>query len=98
MEVKLYSILLIYFIIGGIIMFFVNRNKEAAFRKNNWLKYFVYLILINLLFVSILVHSVYFSYLSVVIIILGFYEISKLIYISKKYKVLSNNILSKNNY
>jgi len=87
MEIKLYIILLIYFIIGGIVMFFVNRNKEVAFRKNNWLKYFVYLILINLLFVSILVDSIYFSYISVIIIILGLFEISRLFYISKKYKV-----------
>lgn len=86
MEIKLYFILLIYFMIGGIMMYFVNRKKELAFRKHNWLKYFVYLVLINLLFASILFKPISFSYISIAIIFFGFFEISKLTYNSKKFK------------
>jgi len=80
MEIKLYILLLFYFLVGGIIMFYVNKNKDSKFRKNNWLKYFVYFILVNLLFVSVLVNSIFFHYVSIVILILGYYEIFKMTY------------------
>lgn len=87
MEIKLYIFLLVYFTIGGVIMLFITKNKEVAFRKKNWLKYFVYLIIINLLFGSILFAPILFHYLTVFILVLGFYEIFRLIYQSKKLMV-----------
>ena len=75
MEIKLYILLLVYFLLGGISMFFVNRNKDAGYRKNNWLKYVVYFVLVNMLFVSILINSRYFHYISILILVLGYYEI-----------------------
>ncbi len=86
MEIKLYILLLSYFILGGIIMTFTNRNKTPSFRKNNWLKYSVYFIIVNLLFVTILLESFYFHILSILILALGYYEIVKLIYFSKNIK------------
>ncbi len=87
MEIKLYILILVYFTIGGVSMIFITKNKETAFRKKNWLKYFVYLVIMNLLFVSIIFDPILFHYLAVFILVLGFYEISRLIYQSKKLMV-----------
>lgn len=87
MEIKLYVLLLIYFLIGAFIMLYVNKNKDNKFSKNNWLKYFVYFILVNLLIVSIIIDSIFFYYVCILIVTLGYYEIVKIIYNSGKIKV-----------
>lgn len=90
MEIKIYITLLAYFLLGGIIMFFVTRNKNDEFKKKNWLKYFVYLIIINVLFISIFINPTYFAFLCVFIIILGLYEILSLSF--KTRKIISGGI------
>lgn len=80
MELKLYVILLIYFLLGGVVMARVNRNKAPADKKQNWLKYFVYLVIVNALFVAILFWPQLFHVLCLIIIVLGFYELLNLTY------------------
>ena len=59
-------------------MYFSNKRKDPSFRRNNWIKYIVYFGIVNLLFVSIMVNSRFFHYLSIVIVIVAYYEIFKL--------------------
>lgn len=86
MEIKLYIILVVYFLVGGIVMAIVNKGKEPSFKKKNWVKYFVYLIIVNVLFIFILFWPALFHLLCLVIIAFGFYEILKLTYQLKKAK------------
>lgn len=87
MEIKLYGLLVFYFFVGGIIMFYVNKNKDRKYRQNNWLKYIVYFVLVNVLFVSILIHAIFFHYVFIAILALGYYEIIKNTYDSRNIKV-----------
>lgn len=87
MEHKLYVILLIYFLLGGLIMARVNRNKAPAYKKKNWLKYFVYLLIVNTLFISILFWPLLFHTLCLLILTLGFYELLALVSPFKKVKL-----------
>jgi len=91
MEIKLYLILLIYSLIGGITMIFITKNKETDFRKKNWLKYFVYIFVLNILFITILVIPDYFHYISLIIIAGGFLE---LLFNTFKTKKISTGFIS----
>ncbi|HHC78658.1 MAG TPA: phosphatidate cytidylyltransferase [Flavobacteriia bacterium] len=71
----LYKVLWGYFGLGGVVIYIINKNKTENFKNRNWLKYVVYLLIINSLFVSILIDSRYFAYLCFVIVGMGFYEI-----------------------
>jgi hypothetical protein len=53
MEIKLYIIILVYFLVGGVAMTFINKGKPPEFRKKNWIKYFTYLVIINILFMVV---------------------------------------------
>lgn len=87
MEVSLLIILIIYSVGGGIIMAFVNKNKDVRFQRNNWIKYFVYLLIMALLFGTILIKAIYFHYFGVLILLLGLFEITKLIVSKRKVKL-----------
>lgn len=74
MLIKVYSILLVYFLIGAIGVFFINRkNQSPAQKKERWVKYLVYLFLVNA--VILIIHYEYFLYLSLILVLLGLYEI-----------------------
>ena len=87
MEAKLYLILLSYFLVGGLVMARVTRNKDAAFRKSNWTKYVVYLIIVNALFLSILFWPSLFQLFCLLIIAGGVYEIVALTVKGKQRKL-----------
>lgn len=74
--IDIYIILGIYFFIGGIGIVLINRKKGDAFEKRSrWVKYWVYLIL-----VALVIHTIWFGYfliLSIVLSVIGFYEIFK---------------------
>lgn len=76
METLLYQILIGYFLIGAILIYLSNKRKDTASAKKNWIKYFVYLIIVNALFVSILLEGPYFTWISWGIAILGLGEIT----------------------
>ena len=85
MEQFLYGILGVYFLLGGVLIALVNRKKDATFRKTSWVKYFVYLVLINALFIAILWNKQYFHYAGLVIMAFGLYEILRNMFSSGKY-------------
>ena len=73
-----YIILVVYFLLGFIGLFFINRKKETIEARRSWIKTFVYFIIINIVCLSIIINPVAFRCLAVLIIILGFYELFKL--------------------
>ncbi len=85
MEQLLYGILGIYFVLGGVLIALVNRGKDAAYRKNSWVKYFVYLLIVNALFLAILWNKQYFHYAGLLILAFGLYEILRNTLSSSKY-------------
>jgi phosphatidate cytidylyltransferase len=68
-------------------MFFVNKNKDKKFSKNNWVKYIVYFILINIIFGSIIIDSFIFFYVCILIVTLGYCELIRIIYFSRNIRV-----------
>ena len=77
MELLLYKTLLAYFAFGAVITQIVNRDKLMTIRRKNWLKYFTYLILVNIVFASILMQPSYFPFLADIIILFGALELIK---------------------
>lgn len=93
MEALLYSILLVYFLLGGLIMAKVNQGKDPDFRSQNWLKYVVYLILTNLLFIVIMFWPSRFYLIGYAILALGSFEITRLTYESRDYRTGATTLL-----
>jgi len=78
--------LLFLFILGGIGIFVINLKKEKQERQNAWIKYFVYLLIINILFLSILYCRVLFRALIVLIVLGGGFELIRLQFSSHQLK------------
>ncbi len=73
-----YYIILIYFLLGGIGFYFINRKKEHEVARKSNIKFFTYFLIINILFFSIVINTLAFRYLSILIIGVGFFEIFRL--------------------
>lgn len=71
-------ILLIYFIIGAILTFKINRRKDKAASFQSWLKYLVYLGIILALFILIFYLKSYFKIACLWIVLVGFFELLRL--------------------
>ncbi len=78
MTQTIYLIILIYFFLGGIGFFFINRKKDPATARKSYTKFATYFFIINLLFFSIVLKPVVFRYLAALIIVAGFFELLKL--------------------
>lgn len=74
----IYTIIIIYFFLGGLGFYFINRNKDPKVARNSYTKFGVYFIIINILFFSITINPDIFRYLSFVIIGGGLLELLKL--------------------
>ena len=83
MEQLIYGIILAYFILGGIGFYLINRKKAWDIAKKSYTKFGVYFIIINVLFFSITINPVVFSYLVIFIIAAGSFELSRLFVMSK---------------
>ncbi len=82
MHLDLYILLLIYFILGAMAIFFINQRRTPPERKNNWLKFTTYFIMISLLFFSISIRIL--PIISLIIIISGCMEIFMLMFKTKQ--------------
>jgi phosphatidate cytidylyltransferase len=80
MALLIYLILFTWFFVGAIVTEVVNRKKSKSERRHNRLKYFTYFVIVNILFASILFDAIYFRYLSIVIILMGYFELLSLIF------------------
>ncbi len=74
----IYYIILIYFLLGGVGFYFINRKKEHEIARKSYTKFGVYFIIINILFFSIVINLIAFRYLSILIIGVGFFELFRL--------------------
>jgi phosphatidate cytidylyltransferase len=86
MNLTLYLIILAYFLLGGVATLFINENKLSHDKKQNWLKYCTYFLISNLLFASVMMKTNYFHYLSIIILLISFFEIIRLTYLTGKVK------------
>lgn len=82
----IYIIILAYFVLAAIGFFFINRRKESDVARKNWVKLSTYFLIINILFFSIVVNPLAFRFLAIIIILMGFYELTKLFMASKSRK------------
>ncbi len=73
-----YIILVVYFLLGFIGLFFINRKKGTIEAHRSWIKTIVYFIIINIVCLTIIINPIAFRCLAVLIIIMGFYELFKL--------------------
>jgi phosphatidate cytidylyltransferase len=85
MERIIYNVILIYFILGGIGFYMINRKKTPEVARKSYTKFGVYFIIINVLFFSITIQPVTFSALTFIIVGIGFLEISDL-FVKSNYK------------
>ena len=74
----IYYIILIYFILGGIGFYAINRKKDSQVARKSYTKFIVYFFIINILFFSIVLNQVVFQYLSILIIGVGLIELCQL--------------------
>lgn len=74
----IYYIILIYFLLGGIGFYFINREKDPQVARKSYTKFISYFFIINILFFSIIINPVVFRYLAILIIGAGFFELFKL--------------------
>jgi len=74
----IYYIILIYFLLGGVGFYFINRKKDPAVAKESYIKFGVYFLIINALFFSITINSFIFHLLTIVITVGGLFELLKL--------------------
>jgi phosphatidate cytidylyltransferase len=86
MGMTLYLIILGYFLFGGLSTFHINKKYPGNDKKQNWLKFCTYFIIVNFLFASVMINSLYFHYLSIIIIMISFFEIIRLTYTTGKLK------------
>jgi phosphatidate cytidylyltransferase len=71
----IYLIIVVYFVLGAIGFFFINRKKEPAEARQSWIKYGTYCVIIHILFFSMAIQPLVFRCLSLLIIGMGGYEL-----------------------
>ena len=74
----IYTIILVYFLLGTIGIYIINRRKEPQAKRKAWIKHINYFIITNIVFFSIAINPVVFRVLAVLIIVIGFAELYKL--------------------
>jgi phosphatidate cytidylyltransferase len=74
----IYIIILAYFLLAAIAFYLINRRKEPAVARNIWIKLATYFLIINILFFCIVFFPLGFRLVVVLIIFMGFYELTKL--------------------
>jgi len=81
MLLRIYMLILAYFVAGAVGFLFINRRKKPEEARQNWLKYGTYFLIIHVLFASIVFDPRIFHYLSLAIILAGYVE---LVYVFRK--------------
>jgi Predicted CDP-diglyceride synthetase/phosphatidate cytidylyltransferase len=78
MKWSLFYIILLFFLLGGIGIYFAGRKKNPEERKKNWLKYFTYFLIIIFLYGCICFAEKIFPCICLLIISIGSFEIIRL--------------------
>lgn len=89
----IYYIILVYFLLGGIGFYLINRKKDPVVAKKSYVKFATYFVIINILFFSITINPAAFRWLALFIVCAGIAELFKLFrqsgYKLKKFFILS---------
>lgn len=75
---NIYLIILIYFVMGGLGFYLINRNKTPEVARKSYTKFGVYFIIISVIYFSIIIQPLIFSGLTFIIMWVGFIELSNL--------------------
>lgn len=75
---SVYFVILAYYLLGTAGIYFINRRKETAVKREAWIKLLFAFIVTNIVFFSIAFNTHFFSILAVIVIAGGFYELFKL--------------------
>jgi len=78
MILTVYIIILVYFLLGAVGFYFINRRRDPAEARKSWNKTIIYFVIINLVSLSIVITPIAFRCLAVVIIFEGYLELHKL--------------------
>jgi len=78
MILTIYIIILSFFALGGIAFYIINQKKDKKTTRTSWLKFGVYFIIINVLFLSIAFTPQVFRYIVLFIILVGVGELLNL--------------------
>jgi len=70
----IYSVILIYFILGGISFYFINRHKPKEVARESYIKFGSYFVIITLLFFSIAIQPALFFAIAGLIVGVGLWE------------------------
>jgi phosphatidate cytidylyltransferase len=74
MILTIYLLILAYFIFGGILFYFIYRNREPEIASQNRNKFISYFVIIHILFISIVFCPLIFHYLALLIVLAGLAE------------------------
>ncbi len=72
---KIYVVIAVFFLLGAVAFFFINKKRTAAEARHNRIKYLTYLLIIHTLFFSIIIDGLLFRIVATVIVLGGFYEL-----------------------
>ena len=73
-----YSIVIGYFLIGGLLLLYITRNKDRIAKRTNWIKYITYFIIVNIILLTIFYFPKFFPLLAFIILFRSSYELSSL--------------------
>jgi phosphatidate cytidylyltransferase len=73
-----YLVIFVYYLLGTIGIYFINRKKDPVSRYKAWEKHIIFFLLVNILFFSIAIRQIVFRYTAALIIAVGFSELLKL--------------------
>lgn len=77
-----------FFVLGGFLLILAKRKQGLPLAKG-WNKFIVYMIIVNLISYSISNNLMAFRAIALIIVVQGFFEISKALYLNKTPKVFS---------
>jgi len=75
MKSNLFYLILLFFLLGGMGIYFTGINQNQTERKKNWLKYFTYLLIVAFLYGCICFAQKIFSWVCLFIVFAGLLEI-----------------------
>jgi len=84
---KLYIIIVGLFILGAILMAIINRTNPRVNKKQNWIKYAVYFLIVNIVLSCAAFYSEAFIVISIAIMAGGMYELVNNTYRTQKMKL-----------
>ncbi|MBI1308093.1 MAG: hypothetical protein GC181_15925 [Bacteroidetes bacterium] len=81
----LYIVLLAFVLFGGFLNYLVCRNISRIAKKEKWKKYFVYVLIVHLVFISIAMGNEIYAWVNLALVIMALSEIIRLMILRGKW-------------